>query len=251
MRRDRIDEDQLRRALGRLRRDLDRRQAGRDGRSSTPSRMPLSGPKLASLALGLGGLLLGGIMMNRRLDQGARVLLHPDDAPARTRRVRPDPAPKGHTVTINRPRAEVYAFWRDPANLPRFLERVLSVDAGAPERPVWTLGLPGQSPVDLALEIIEAREDELIAWRSAEGAALAAEGRVRFRDAPAGRGTVVEALIDYHPPRGGIGQGLAWMLDRDPSARLRRELRRAKMLLETGEIATARNRPAAPPPPQA
>ena len=51
--------------------------------------------------------------------------------------------------------------------------------------------------------------------------------------------------------RGGIGQGLAWMLDRDPSARLRRELRRAKMLLETGEIATARNRPAAPPPPQA
>jgi uncharacterized membrane protein len=154
-------------------------------------------------------------------------------------------------VTINRPRAEVYAFWRDPLNLPRFLEHVLSVDAAAPERPVWRLGAPGGPSVDLAMTLTEARENELIAWQAPEGAALAATGRVSFRDASAGRGTVVEALIDYHPAFGAAGQGVARLLGRDPVARAKRELRRFKMLLETGEIATARNRPDGPPPPQA
>lgn len=243
MTRDQIREAQLRRELDRLRRALDQRRARPDTRRA-------SGLRLAPLALGLGALLLGGLVLNRRLDQGARVLADPDDAPARTRRVNPEPTLQGHTVTINRPRSEVYAFWRDPLNLPRFLEHVLSVDAAAPERPVWRLGAPGGLSVDLAMTITETREDELIVWHAAEDAALAAEGRVRFRDAPAGRGTVVEALIDYRPTFGAAEQGIARLMGRDPVARARRELRRFKMLLETGEIATARNRPG-PPPPQA
>lgn len=231
--------------LERLERALDRHRA----RQRPLERAP--GPGLAPLALGLGALLLGGLMLNRRLDQGARVLAHPDDAPARTRRVSPDAALPGHTVTINRPRAEVYAFWREPSNLPRFLENVLLVDATEPERPVWRLGTPGEPPVDLAMTITEAREDALIAWRADGEAALAAEGYVRFRDAPAGRGTVVEALIDYRPTFGAAERGIARALGRDPVARVKRELRRFKMLLEAGEIATARNRPQGPPPPQA
>ncbi|HEY0621875.1 SRPBCC family protein [Sphingomonas sp.] len=149
----------------------------------------------------------------------------------------------GRTVTINRPRAELFAYWRDFANLPTFMDNVERVEVLDKTRSRWVVKAPGEASVEWISAITEEKEGEFIAWASVEGADVPNSGRIDFRDAPGGRGTVVTATILYDPPAGIIGRVIAKMFQREPAIQARRDLRRFKQLMETGEIATgARNR---------
>ena len=213
-------------------------------RYTHPPRPPFNGPLVAA-AVVAGLVFLGSTALSsRRARQRQRVADYPDSAPERTRRALPaGPQLVGHAVTINRPRSELYAFWRDFENLPRFMSNVEKVVLGEPGRSVWTIAAPGGFSVDLDTEVTEERDGEFIAWRTLPGSDVAAEGRVAFRDAPGGRGTVVEAEIAYRPPGGELGRWIAKLFQREPGIQGRRELKRLKMLMETGEIATSENHP--------
>ena len=140
-----------------------------------------------------------------------------DDAPisASTRRDAVDIAtqslvePKGHSisgraVTINKPVAEVFAYFRDFARLPTFMENLERVDVIDAKRSHWVVKAPAGKTVEFDSIITEERENALIAWASAEGASVPNSGRIDFRDAGA-RGTVVTATILYDPPGGVVG----------------------------------------------
>jgi uncharacterized membrane protein len=144
----------------------------------------------------------------------------------------------GRTVTINRPRAELFAYWRDFANLSNFLDNVVRVDVRDGRRSHWVVKAPAGQTVEWDAEITEERDGELIAWTSCEGADVPNSGRIEFRDAGM-RGTVVTATIAYDPPAGVIGKVMAKLFQREPAIQARRDLRRFKQLMETGEIATA------------
>jgi uncharacterized membrane protein len=88
--------------------------------------------------------------------------------------------------------------------------------------------------------IVEDVPDELISWQSDAGADIANSGRIDFRDAPGGRGTLVTATIAYDPPAGALGKLVAKLFQREPRIQARRDLRRFKQFMETGEIATSR-----------
>jgi uncharacterized membrane protein len=168
----------------------------------------------------------------------------PDDAPDRAARDAEGPRGMtvvGRAVTIAKPRAELYAFWRDFANLPRFMENVRSVEPSGPGRHVWTIEGP-VGPIPIETEVTEDRAGEIIAWRSVPGAEIETEGRVLFRDAAPGRGTVVDAEVAYRPPGGQLGRMVAKLLQREPAIQARRDLKRFKMLMETGEIAVSDHR---------
>ena len=119
------------------------------------------------------------------------------------------------------------------------MENVEKVQPTGPDRAVWTIKAPAGQTVDIETRVVEDRPDELIAWRSVEGSDIDTEGRVRFRDAGA-RGTIVEAIIAYKPPAGALGQMIAKLFQREPNIQGRQELKRFKMLMETGEIAVAK-----------
>lgn len=140
-------------------------------------------------------------------------------------------------VTINRPAAELYAYWRDLSNLPSFMDNVVSIAPNG-DRSHWVVKAPGGKTVEWDARITEDRPNELIAWASEEGADVSNSGRIEFRDAGA-RGTVVTATIAYDPPAGVIGKVIAKMFQREPAIQARRDLRRFKQLMETGEIATS------------
>jgi uncharacterized membrane protein len=145
-------------------------------------------------------------------------------------------------VTINRPVAEVYATFRDFSNLPQFMENVVSIEVLDDRRSHWTVKSPGGGTVEWDARVTEEQDGRLIAWTSEEGADVPNSGRVEFKDA-GDRGTVVVATILYDPPGGIIGKAVAKLFQREPAIQARRDLRRFKQLLETGEIATgARNR---------
>ena len=144
----------------------------------------------------------------------------------------------GRSVTINRPRAELFAYWRDFAKLPTFMDNVERIDVIDGKRSHWTVKSPGGRTVEWDAIVTEERDGELIAWASAEGADVSNSGRIDFRDAGA-RGTVVTATILYDPPGGAIGKFVAKLFQREPGIQARRDLRRFKQLMETGEIATS------------
>lgn len=178
---------------------------------------------------------------------GARRTLprRPGSAPARTaQRWFGDYAVVGRTVTINKPRSEVYAYWRDFNNLANFMQNVEQIRTRTSGESVWTISAPAGMKVNVETRIVEERENELIAWRSTETSTIATEGRIAFREAPGARGTEVEAIIAYKPPVGELGRIIAKLFQREPAIQGRRELRRFKMLMEAGEVATSRNQQA-------
>jgi uncharacterized membrane protein len=166
-----------------------------------------------------------------------------DDAPLRARRddKEGDLVFVGRSVLINRPRKELYAFWRDFQNLPQFMESVESIRFTGEDRAVWTVKAPAGQTVELETEVTEDVDGEVIGWRSTEGSQIKTEGRVTFADAPAGRGTMVTADIGYDPPGGAVGRVVAKLFAAEPNIQARHELKRFKMLMETGEIAVGAN----------
>ena len=148
-----------------------------------------------------------------------------------------DKAPTLASVTINRPVAEVYATFRDFSGLPRFMDNLVRVDAIDAKRSHWVAKAPAGRTVEWDARIIEEQDGALIAWESEPGADVPNSGRVVFHDAGA-RGTVVTAEIAYDPPGGAIGKLVAKLFQREPAIQARRDMRRFKQLLETGEVAT-------------
>jgi uncharacterized membrane protein len=152
----------------------------------------------------------------------------------------------GRTITIDRPRAEIYAFWRDFENLARFMENIERVDVLDAKRSHWVVSAPGDDSVEWDATITEEREDELLAWKSAEDADIKHLGRVEFRDGPPGRGTEIKVVLAYEAPGGAAGKLIAKLFQKEPQIQARRDLRRLKQLLETGEISTTDTPAAAP-----
>jgi uncharacterized membrane protein len=140
----------------------------------------------------------------------------------------------GKTVTVGKPRQELYAAWKDFTRFPDFMENVLRVEDLGGGRSRWSIKGPAGSEVSLVSRIVEDVPGRRIAWESEDGSDVDAAGTIDFEDAPPGRGTYVRFLMSYDPPGGAIGRGLAKLMQREPTLQARRDLRRFKQLMETG-----------------
>ena len=145
----------------------------------------------------------------------------------------------GRTVTINRPRDEIYAFWRDFANLSQVMENVERIDLVDDRRSHWVVKAPAGKTVEWDAVVTDDEPGQLIAWQSVEGADVKSSGRIEFLDAAPGRGTMVRATFSYDPPAGWLGEWIAKLFQREPNIQARRDLRRLKQFLETGEVTSS------------
>lgn len=163
-----------------------------------------------------------------------------DDAPKRAQRDDKDEeyAIVGRSVLINRPRSELFAYWRDFSNLPTFMHAIQSVTTSGDKRSTWTIKAPAGQHVTLETELVDVVPDQTIGWRSTEQSQIKTTGSVSFTDAPAGRGTIVTAEIAYEPPGGDVGRLIAKLFQAEPNIQARHELKRFKQLMEAGEVAT-------------
>lgn len=147
------------------------------------------------------------------------------------------------SITVKRPREEVYDFWRDLENLPRFMIHLRSVRMIDQRRSHWIAEGPAGKVVEWDAEIVDDRPGELIAWRSGDGTAVRNSGALRFSDAPGGRGTEVRVELHYEPPAGAAGAAFARLLGEHPEQQVRDDLRRFKQVLETGEVVRSEGSP--------
>jgi uncharacterized membrane protein len=143
--------------------------------------------------------------------------------------------PVNKSIVINASAEEVYQYWRDFENLPRFMRYLESVKVTGEGRSHWVARAPGGS-VEWDAEVTEDRPNQSISWRSLEGSEVETSGTVRFEPAVGGRGTVVHVRLDYNPPGGAVGALFAKLFGEDPDGQMQIDLRRFKQIIELGEI---------------
>lgn len=139
-------------------------------------------------------------------------------------------------TTVSRPIEDVYQFWKNFENFPRFMRHLESVQVTGDRRSRWCAKGPAGMRVEWEAETIRDDENEWIAWRSLEGSDVRNSGSVRFVPAPGARGTEVRVRLQYTPPAGALGRGLAWLFGEEPDQQVHEDLHRFKQLMETGEI---------------
>jgi uncharacterized membrane protein len=146
-------------------------------------------------------------------------------------------------VTINRTPEELYRFWRNFENLPRFMNHLESVRVTGEKSSHWVAKAPAGSSVEWDAEVYNEKENELIAWRTLENADVASAGSVHFEQTAGARGTVVRVVLKYDPPAGKLGAFVARLFGENPEQQIDEDLRRFKQLIETGEVATTEGQP--------
>jgi uncharacterized membrane protein len=147
------------------------------------------------------------------------------------------------SVTVNAPAEQIYTFWRNFENLPRFMEHLERVDVQDSMRSHWVAKGPAGLKAEWDAEIINEIPGELIGWRSVDGSSVQNAGSVHFTPATGGRGTEVKVVLRYDPPGGALGAAVAKLFGEEPSTQVKEDLRRLKQLLEAGELATTAGQP--------
>ncbi len=139
-------------------------------------------------------------------------------------------------ITIDRPPAELYRFWRSLENLPRFMRHLKTVKRLSHLHSRWV----ARGPLGLGLawdaEVITENEPEVIGWRSLPGSAVETAGSVHFNYATDGHGTEVRVELKYDPPGGRWGSSLARLIGDDPEKEIEEDLRHFKQMVEAGEM---------------
>lgn len=139
------------------------------------------------------------------------------------------------SVTINKSAKDLYEFWRDFENLPKFMNHLESVKVVNEKKSEWKAKAPLGYEVTWEAQISQDVPNEKIAWRSIEGSQIPNTGSVEFKETK-NRGTEVKVTIKYEPPAGKIGDLAAYFLTEEPNTQVAEDLRRFKSLMESGEI---------------
>jgi Predicted integral membrane protein len=142
------------------------------------------------------------------------------------------------SCTIRRPAADLYQFWRSLENLVQVIKHPVTITRISDTESHWVVSAPGDKSVEWDAAIINDEPNELIAWRSKEGADIANAGTVRFEPAPGDEGTEVRVQLEYDAPGGKFAALLAKLTGEEPEQQVAETLRRFKALMESGEIPT-------------
>jgi uncharacterized membrane protein len=145
-------------------------------------------------------------------------------------------------ITIDRPAAEVYGFWRDLTRLAAVMDPPARVELLAESRSQWTVEVPGGRTLQWTAEIIKDEPESVLTWRVDAGP-VPHEGRVEFTPAPNDRGTEVRVGLRYRMPAGRLGAAAAKLVGTEPDQVLRTTLRRMKSLLECGAVVRVTGQP--------
>lgn len=201
-----------------------------DTMTTTPESRPVE--RWVYVAGGAALALAGGALVARRMLSGKGEEI--DHSPV---------AVVGHnagvrvekTVTIDKRPDELYRFWRNFENLPRFMAHVESVRVDDDTRSHWVVKAPAGQTVEWDAEIINDIPNELIAWKTTH-AEIANAGSVRFRLAPGGKSTEVTVNLEYDPPAGKVGQMVARAFGEEPDRQVEDDLRHFSQVMAAGDV---------------
>jgi uncharacterized membrane protein len=137
-------------------------------------------------------------------------------------------------INVDAPVSEVFAFWTDYQNFPRFMHNVREVQVHH-DHSHWVVAGPAGVPVQWNAQLVEMVPDSLLRWRSTGGSAVKHEGWVRF-EANGHGGSRITVRLSYVPPAGAFGHAVATIFGADPKSEMDSDLLRMKTIIETGRV---------------
>lgn len=148
------------------------------------------------------------------------------------------------SVTVNRPREEVFAFFADPQNLARLLPWIDAVEILDAHSARWTAKGPMGKALSWTLQQVTIHPNEALQWDTLYQGPWKHRIEASFRDAPQGRGTEIKVVLACEPYPGSAAYALASAIARFTDRAVLNLLRQVKQTLETGEVATNQMRTA-------
>lgn len=171
--------------------------------------------------LGLAGIVVGGTLLYKGLKGGWPFSNKISKIDINTKQ------------KVKRSREELYTYWRNLENLPHFMSHLEEVEEINDRRSFWTAEIPGGlGTIEWEARITEEEENEYLSWKSLPNSEIKNSGEVTFRDAPDGKGTIVETTISYHPPAGKPGDYVAKLLNPAFEKIVKRDLKQFKKHME-------------------
>ncbi|MBC7914614.1 MAG: DUF2892 domain-containing protein [Pyrinomonadaceae bacterium] len=139
-------------------------------------------------------------------------------------------------LTVNKPREEVYQFWRKLENLPLFMRHIEAVQEKDAIHSHWKARFSKNTPpLSWTAEIVKEIPNHFIGWHSVKGSVIEHGGKVEFNDSLSG-GTELQVVFSYHSPIGGIGTGVAKLLTPSLEKIIREDILYFKHFIETKKI---------------
>jgi uncharacterized membrane protein len=145
-----------------------------------------------------------------------------------------------HSVLIHKPAAQLFRYWRNLENLPKFMQHLESVAMREEGISHWVARGPAGTKVEWDARVINEVQDKLIGWQSLSGSDISTAGSVTFEESDGN--TVVRVHMQYSPPGGKLGAAIAYAFGAEANLQVQEDLRRFKSLMETGAIPTASQR---------
>ncbi|MBO0724550.1 MAG: SRPBCC family protein [Blastocatellia bacterium] len=139
------------------------------------------------------------------------------------------------TINIHAPIEQVFDFWTDHRNFPRFMSRVREARPMGEGRSHWIVAGPAGLPIEWMAEITRLVPNKLLAWRSLPGSNVRHGGVIHFEPVHEGS-TRVHIEMCYHPIGGAIGHALARLFGSDPKSEMDADLLRMKTFIEKGHL---------------
>lgn len=188
---------------------------------------------------GVSMLLAGGFLLVRGLSGYCAI----NNAVGRnTARKQGSPVEVKTTVSLKKPKSEVYSFWRKLENLPQFMKHLERVEEIDQTKSKWTAkGPAGIGAVSWEAEIVEDHQNEFISWRSLPGSTVDNAGEVRFIETP--QGTDVRVQMTYRLPGGDIGGAAGRLVSPMAEKMMRDDIRDLKHVMESGNMSSEKKRP--------
>jgi uncharacterized membrane protein len=140
------------------------------------------------------------------------------------------------TILVGAPIEDVFGYWAEFENFPRFMANVVDVERTGSNCWHWVVRGPAGTHLewDACLSVFE--PERVLAWKSLPGADLGNSGSVHFTPT-AETETRVDIRVSIQPPAGAlgsIGHAIAALLGRDPETEMDEDLVRFKALMEEG-----------------
>ncbi|WP_456311749.1 SRPBCC family protein [Pseudomonas shirazensis] len=113
---------------------------------------------------------------------------------------------------IEKPISEVYTFWRDFENMPKFMNHIESVKPINYNTSKWTAkGPAGIGKLTWTAEVIKDEKEKLISWQSLPDSSITNVGKITFKQK--GKATEIDVTISYQAPLGVAGESAAKLLN--------------------------------------
>jgi uncharacterized membrane protein len=138
-------------------------------------------------------------------------------------------------IVVERPRKELYEYWRNVENLARFMDNILSVQKIDENRSHWVAKAPAGTVVEWDAVVVNEKPYDLIAWQSLQGSDVPNAGTVRFERGEMDERTIVRVWLKYQPPAGLLGKTLAKVFGEDPQRQVEEDLERFKRIMESDQ----------------